>query len=68
MSLKDKTRAELEEKVSRLEKMIAKKGVGSKQLARAERIQRDINLALILGSVTLVLGITAWSIYKYRGD
>lgn len=68
MDLKSKTRAELEDKIEKLERMIAKRGIGSKQLARAERIQRDVNLALILGGVTVVLGLTAWTIYKYKGE
>lgn len=68
MDLKNKTRTELEDKVEKLERLIAKRGIGSKKLARAERIQRDMNLAIILGGVTILLGITAWSIYKYRGD
>lgn len=68
MDLKNKTRAELEDKVRKLERLIATKGVGSKQLQSAERIQRDINLALILGGVTVVLGLTAWTVYKYKGE
>lgn len=68
MELKNKTRAELEDKVRKLERIIATKGVGSKQLQRAERIQRDINLALILGGLTVVIGLTAWTIYNYKGE
>ncbi|WP_234572518.1 hypothetical protein [Rhodohalobacter sp. 614A] len=68
MDLKNKTRTELEDKIKKLERVIATKGVGSKQLARAERIQRDVNLALILGGVTVVLGLTAWTIYQYKGE
>lgn len=68
MDLKDKTRTELEEKVKKLEKLIETKGVGSQQLTRAKRVQRDINLALILGGVTIALGVTAWSLYKYKGE
>ena len=68
MDLTNKTRAELEDKVKKLENIIAKKGIGSKQLAKAERIQRDVNLALILGGVTVVLGLTAWTVYKYKGE
>lgn len=68
MDLKSKTRAELEDKIKKLEDVISKKGVGSRQLARAERIQRDVNLALILGGVTVVLGLTAYTVYKYKGD
>ncbi len=68
MDLKDKTRTELEEKVKKLEKLIETKGAGSQQLTRAKRVQRDINLALILGGVTIALGVTAWSLYKYKGE
>lgn len=67
MDFKEKTRKELEDKVERLEKLIAKKGIGSETLSRAERVQRDINLALILGGTTAILGITAWTLYRYKG-
>lgn len=67
-NLKNKTRAELEDKVERLEHIIETKGVGSDYLSRAKRVQRDINIALILGGVTVVLGVTAWSLYKYKGE
>lgn len=68
MSLKKRTRKELETKIEEIENLIHKKGVGSDYLSRAERIQRDVNLALILGGTAAILGATAWSIYKFRGD
>lgn len=61
MKLKDLSREELE-------KLIAEKGIGSEYLNRAERIQRDVNLALLMGSATVLLGLTAWTIYKYKGE
>ena len=66
MDLKEKTRKELEGRVKRLENIIAKKGVGSEYLEKAERVQRNLNLALILGSTAVVLGLTAWSIYHFK--
>lgn len=66
MNIKEKTRKELEERVQRLENIIAKKGIGSEYLEKAERVQRNLNLALILGSTAVVLGITAWSIYQFK--
>lgn len=66
MALKEKTQKELEEKIEKLENLIAEKGVGSDYLSRAERVQRDLNLALILGVTTAVLGVTAWTIYHYK--
>lgn len=64
MSLKDKTREELENKIAKLENIIARKGIGSEYLSRAERIQRDVNLALVLGGITVILGVTAWTLLR----
>jgi hypothetical protein len=66
MDIKDKTRRELEKRVEQLEGLIASKGVGSEYLQRAERAQRDLNLALMIGSAAVVLGFTAWAIYSFR--
>ncbi|MFP8487982.1 hypothetical protein ACKGJO_02695 [Gracilimonas sp. Q87] len=68
MSLKNKTQKELEAKIEEIEELIHKKGVGSDYLSRAERIQRDVNLALVLGGTAAILGVTAWSIYKLKGE
>lgn len=68
MSLKNKTQKELEAKIEEMERFIAKKGVGSDYLSKAERVQRDLNLALILGGTAAVLGATAWAVYKLRGE
>lgn len=68
MELKEKTYQELKKKIDELETVIAEKGIGSDQLKKAERIQRDINLALIVGGAAAVLGFTAWGIYKFRGE
>ena len=68
MSLKDKSRKELEKKIEELENLIHKKGVGSNYLSKAERIQRDVNLALILGGAAALVGAAAWTLLKSRGD
>jgi hypothetical protein len=68
MSLKNRTQKELEAKIAEIESLIAKKGVGSDYLSKAERVQRDLNLALIMGGAAAVLGVTAWSIFKLRGE
>lgn len=68
MSIKKKTEKELQDKIKEVEDLIAEKGVGSDYLSRAERVQRDLNLALILGGAAAILGATAWSIYKLRGE
>ncbi len=66
MDIKEKTRKELEDRVKRLENLIAKKGIGSDYLGKAERVQRNLNLTLILGTTAVVVGITAWSIYHFK--
>tara|TARA_R110002049_G_scaffold300550_1_gene491498 strand:- start:590 stop:796 length:207 start_codon:yes stop_codon:yes gene_type:complete len=68
MSLKKKTQEELQNKIKEIEDLIAEKGVGSDYLSKAERVQRDLNLALILGGTAAVLGATAWAVYKFRGE
>lgn len=68
MNLKEKTKKELEQRVEKLENIIASEGVGSDYLEKAERIQRDLNLALLLGTSAAVLGISAWAIYKMKDE
>jgi len=66
MDVKEKARKELEDRVKKLENIIAKKGVGSEYLEKAERMQRNLNLALIIGSTAVILGLTAWSVYYFK--
>jgi hypothetical protein len=68
MSLKNKTKKELESRIEELEGLISKKGIGSSYLSKAERIQRDLNLALILGGAATLIGVTAYSLFKSKGD
>ncbi|MGF1670179.1 MAG: hypothetical protein ACFCU6_07005 [Balneolaceae bacterium] len=60
MNLKEKTREELEE-------IIREKGIGADSLDLAERIQRNINLALLFGAATILFGATLWTLYKIKG-
>lgn len=66
MDFKGKTREELENKIKDLEGIISRKGVGSKYLQKAERIQRDVNIALLLGATTAVLSLATWLALKER--
>lgn len=63
-TVKDKALKELENKVHDLENFIAKKGIGSGYLSRAEKIQRNFNIGLFVGGVALVGGIVAYSLIK----
>jgi hypothetical protein len=63
-TIKEKTLKELENKVNDLEGFIAKKGIGSSYLSRAEKIQRNLNVGLFVGGVALVGGIIAYTLLK----
>jgi hypothetical protein len=68
MSFKNKTKKELLNRIDELEDVIARKGVGSDYLSKAERIQRDLNLALILGGTAALIGVTAWTLFRSSED
>jgi hypothetical protein len=68
MSLKNKSQKDLENKIKELENLIHKKGIGSDYLSKAERIQRDLNLALVLGGAAALVGAAAWSLLKFRDE
>ncbi len=58
--LSKKTKAELSTRISDLERLIARKGLGSKYVARVERVQRRLNIVLLLGTATAVAGFFTW--------
>lgn len=62
MSLKEKTIQEVENRIEKIERSIAKNGVGSSYLSKAERVQRDLNIGLALGGLVLIAGATAWAL------
>ncbi len=64
MTIKETAKAELESRVRRIEDFIAERGVGSAQLARVKRVQRNINLAIVLGGIVTVAGLTALALHS----
>ncbi|QCK14457.1 hypothetical protein [Mangrovivirga cuniculi] len=62
MDIKNKAKDELEKRIHEIEDYIAKKGVGSNYLTKAQRIQRNLNLALAVGAVVTVAGIATWAL------
>lgn len=68
MKMKERTLKELEGKIRELEDVIARKGVGSTYLQKAERVQRDLNIALMLGLATTLIGMATWMIIKSEKD
>lgn len=65
--MKEETQGALERRVKELEEVIARKGVGSDYVQKARRVQRDINIALMLGAATTIVGIAAWALLS-SGD
>ncbi|XOV94787.1 MAG: hypothetical protein ACFHWX_08795 [Bacteroidota bacterium] len=68
MDLKKKTREELEHKIHELETFITKKGIGSSYVAKVEKVQRNVNIAVFLAVITTVFGLAAWMISSRHGD
>ena len=68
MSLKEKTISEVENRIEKIERSIAKNGVGSSYLSKAERVQRDVNIGLALGGLALIAGATAWALLSSKDE
>lgn len=62
MNIKEKAREELDYRLQRIENFIATRGVGSRQLERAKRIQRNANLALLIGGTLFVSALAIWAL------
>ncbi|HKL31917.1 MAG TPA: hypothetical protein VJ919_05255 [Tangfeifania sp.] len=62
MDINEKVKTELEGRVKRIEDFIADRGLGSKQLQKARKAQRNINLAVFVGSLVTIAGITVWAL------
>ncbi len=61
MEFNEKIKEELEGRIKKLEDFIANKGIGSKQLTKARNTQRNVNLAVFVGSLITIAGITVWA-------
>ncbi len=64
MDITKKAKEELEDRLDKIEAFIAKKGIGSTYLQKAQKTQRDINLALVLGGIITVAGLVLWMTSK----
>ncbi|WP_339740625.1 hypothetical protein [uncultured Sunxiuqinia sp.] len=60
MEFNEKIKADLEGRIKKLENFIADRGIGSKQLSKARNVQRNVNLAVLAGSLITIAGITVW--------
>lgn len=64
MEIKQKAIEKLERRMHNIEDFIARKGVGSGYLERAKKMQRNVNLAIFVGSVITVAGLTIWALTR----
>ena len=64
MDIKEKALDTIEERIDTIETAIRQKGIGSGYLSKAEKIQRDLNIGVVLGGATMLLGFGAWMAYK----
>lgn len=64
MDITDKAKEELEKRIQKVEDFISERGVGSSYLERARRLQRNLNIAIVMASVITLTGITVWAINK----
>lgn len=60
MDITKKAKEELENRLDKIEAFISSKGVGSTYLKKAQKTQRDVNLALVLIGIVTIAGLTFW--------
>ncbi|MFP4469774.1 MAG: hypothetical protein ACLFPE_03780 [Bacteroidales bacterium] len=68
MDFNEKVKTELEGRIRKIEDFIAEKGLGSKQLQKARRVQRNVNLAIFIGSLITIAGITFWALKSHNEE
>ena len=62
MDITARAKDELDKRVYRIENFIENRGLGSDKLNKAKRIQRNVNLAVVLGGIITIAGITVWAL------
>ena len=55
---------ELEGRIKRLENFIESKGLGSGKLSKARKTQRNVNLAIFVGSLVTIVGVAFWALNR----
>jgi hypothetical protein len=53
---------EFEARINRIERFIEDKGIGSRQLEKAKKVQKSINAIAFLGGLITIAGVVLWSI------
>jgi len=64
MEINKNIKEEFDARFKKLEDLIASRGLGSTQLNKAKKVQRNVNMAVFLGSLITVAGIAIWVLNK----
>ena len=62
MDFNKEVKEKLEGRIKRLEDFIEDNGIGSTRLKKARKIQRNLNVAVLLGSLVTAAGVTIWAL------
>ncbi len=62
MDITAKAKDELDKRIRSVENLIANRGFGSDKLNKAKKMQRNVNLAVVLGGIITIAGITVWAL------
>ncbi|CAD5259440.1 MULTISPECIES: hypothetical protein [unclassified Imperialibacter] len=68
MDIAAKAKEEIESRLKKIESFIEEKGLGSSYLTKARRTQRNVNLAIAVGTLITVAGISIWLLSSSRKD
>ncbi len=70
IEVKEKIESGLENRLEKMENFIAQHGIGSSQLTTAKKVQRNANLAVVLGCIVTVAGagLTVWALSGSNDD
>lgn len=61
MDIAQKAKEGLETRVKAIEELIESKGIGAKQLEKAKKTQKYLNLTIVAGAAAAILGAIAWA-------
>lgn len=64
MSITENAKNELDKRIDELEDLIANRGLGSKQLKKAQTAQRNLNLAIFMGGMVAIAG-ALWAVNRF---
>jgi hypothetical protein len=68
MDIATKAKEGIESRLKSIEHFIEEKGLGSSYLTKARRTQRNVNLAIAVGTLVTMAGISIWLFNSSRKD